>query len=392
MKHVRHVFLQITLFLCFTNAYSLESSTLATSFKSLNSIFMLSSAQDAQAAKIISEALIKHDNSTERYQSIIAMLEKASLNRQSVINDLKFKSHSFSKLTDDNLIEMNFIDLRLMDAVFMLEAVTQSPLLTLDFIQKMSSIAVNAANGTHSSSELAALNMEFQAYKRAINYAQMITLFNGPKIINGGDITIRFGSDKSASSSLVIKIPAFDIKTLEISDLDTMTNANAAYAVNALRNAIPKLEKSIVSTSLPYITDGEAMLLNMPYMLYQNFMLDLTAQDLMIQALNGTTSDNDRSYMDMEFDWIKVAMNKTQTYLSLSGAKMTGGGNINIQIGKEPSPYTTLEIDLPATEIKTIGMDKLDIKTYSSSQKSFAALLKIMRDFTYYPSTNLKTR
>lgn len=390
MKYVKYLLLQSLFFLLFTtNAYSQDSDPLATQFKSFNSIFMIPAVQDPEAYKIISDALAKHEDTEKRYQTIKAMMEKTYQNQKNAINDLRLKNRTLANIHDDNAVEMNFIDLRLMDAIFMLEAVTKSPVLTLDFINKMQNFAVEAANGTHSSSDLYALNLQFQAYKKAIYYAQHIGLLNGPKFISGGDITIRFGSEISDSSSLVIKIPAFDSKALKISDLDISTSENASHAIGVLQGAASILVKSVINTAL-YVTDGEAMLLNLPFMLHQNFMLDMTAKNIIMQAVNGTTSDDDRSDLNMALDWIKLSMNKTQTYLSLHGAKMTGGGKITIQIGKEPSPKTTLEIDLPATDIKVIGMDKLDIKTSPSAIISFAALLDILRDFAYHQDASLR--
>jgi flagellin-like hook-associated protein FlgL len=247
----------------------------------------------------------------------------------------------------------------------------------------MSELAVKAANGTVGSDELAALNQEYQAYKRAIGYAQTITLLNGHKEISGGDVTITFGKQVSAASSYEIKIPAFDVQSLGIRDTNLLTPANASQALERIYTAVGFLRICIVITSGPIMSDAQAMLLNMPFMLYQDFNLLLSTRNLVIQALNGTNSNEDRALLDIEFNFVKGMMNKTQTYVSILGPKMTGGGKITIQVGHDNSPYNRLEINLPATDISVLGLDKLDINTFESTKTTFGVLLKNLHDFAY---------
>lgn len=390
MKYIRYL---LVLAMFTTNAYAQETNQLATALKSMNSVFTSAAGQNSKAYKIISTALAKHDDAAARYQAIKSMMEKAQQNRKNALEGVKFKNTS-----DDNATKINFIDLRLIDAVRMLEAVRISSMLTLDIVTAMHELAVMAADGSISDQDRAYLNIQFRAFidGETIQSAQKINLFNGTKTVSGGDISIQFGSEISDSSSLVIKIPAFDNKTLELDDLDIGIRENVSHAIRVLVNAESFLTTVVTNSSLPYITEAEAMLLSMPFMLDQNFNLDMAAEITILNALRISSCElcgnNDTSYLDTELSYIKAAMNKTQTYLSLYGPKMIGGGKITIQIGKESSPETTLEIDLPATDNKVTGMDKLDVATYESALTSYYALGNIMRDFVYHKGSSLKAQ
>lgn len=419
MRRYYHLLLQCICFLAFiSNAYSQDIRHIVPQMQPINSIFS-TAPQDPQVNKIITELLIKHSNDQSSYDSLNVLMNKQAQRQAEEITELqnninalqsdkklqlnlsnRLKSltkqnigmNADSNINDADKIEMNFLDLRLIDAYFMLEAVRKSPQITLELVQHMNELAVDAADGTHSTAEMQALDLKFQAYKRAINFVQTITLLNGHKVINGGDIIIKFGANATEASSLRINVPAFDAKSLLINDLAIQTQADATAAIGTIQVSIQKLVKCIAITAgTPVINDAEAMILSIPFMLYQNFELLMTTRDLILEAMNGTVSDDDRALMNIDFDYLKSAMNKTQTYLSLSGPKMIGGGNIMIQIGNESSPYTTLKIDLPATDIKKIGMDNQNIKTFASTKEAFVAILKNMYDFTYSPASNSKT-
>lgn len=408
MRQYRNVLLQCIFFLVFiSNAYSQDIKRFAPQMQSINSVFSTAS-QDPAVNKIITDLYKKHSNDLQTSDTLNVLMQKEREHQAEVINELQRNStivqssnnfqlnlsnqlKSLTNTTGDEKIEMNFLDLRLADAFIMLEAVSLSPRLTLDLVQHMNELAVDAANGAHSSSELDALNMEFQAYKRAINFAQTITILNGHKVVSGGDITIKFGANASDASTLSIKIPAFDMKSLMLDNLNIQTTADAVNAIGSINTAISTLVKTItIISGTPVLKDAEAMILSMPYMLYQNFVLLVSTRDISMQAMNGTYSDSDRELMNIEFDYLKAAMERTQTYLSLSGAKMIGGGNIHLQIGNELTPYNTLQVDLPATDIKKIGMDKLNIKTFESTKEAFSAILKNMYDFAYLPASNMQ--
>lgn len=387
MKLFRKIMLTYCILTLFTSlCYSNDTAYFSKILKSVHSAYLTRAAHDPKIAASLSELLIKNDTTKESKKSIYSFIEKAHHYQEEVSAELQAKFPDVIKSSNEK-IQINFLDLRLSDAIVVLESVQISPKLSLDIVQKMYDIAVEATSGTHSSAELTHLNVEFQYHLSTIRYAQSVELFDGNKTISGGDLTIKFGD---TNSEWKLNIPQIDPKSLGISDLNLLTNANAQNALDSLNTAIHILQMAMLSTSTPFISDAEAMLINMPYMLHQNFNIVIAMRDLAIQAMNGVYNDIDRSFLNMELDYLKLAMKQTQTYLSLFGPITTGAGKITIQIGPGNLPENKLEIDLPATDIKVLGIDKLTLISMKETDKAFSAILKIMKDFVYYPTPSLK--
>lgn len=389
MKYFRNILMQLLFFLVISQAYSEDTKHISRIFKSINKMYLVSAAQNPQAAKILSEILNKEDYTANSLKAITIQVESANQNRQEALKELQSKMPHFNNMSfnDNEKIPINFVDLRIDDAIVMLEMVKISPQLTIKMLITMRELAILAANSASSSDDLRRLDFEFKNYKAAMEYAQSIGLIDGVKNISGGNLKITFGNGKAKTSVLNINLPSIDSKSLGIDELNLLSYSNAIKAVTIIDQAISLVNKYSVIASDPVITDLEVMIVTMPYMLYQNFNLVIDARDLILQGLTSVVSDYERDLMDIEFNYLKSAMQKTQTYLSLSGPITTGEGKITIQIGETALPETMLEIDLPATDIHVIGIDKLDIKTFTAANEALLSIINIMKNFVYYPTT-----
>lgn len=278
---------------------------------------------------------------------------------------------------------MNFLDLRLSDAVMMLMVVNLSARQTGETILKMRELASAAASGTASSDELEALDMKFQGLKNAVHYMQRVGLLNGEKIISGGDITIQFGEDSNPLSTLTIKLPAFDSTSLMLDELSITNVRDANQALYLLSFSINTINEVLVTLNTPAVDDAINMLRSIPFVLNQDFDLLAQSQILAMQSVNGTASSSDRAYLEVYFNYLKAALNKTQTYITLDGPKMLGTGKIHIQIGPRATPETTLTIDIPVTDIKLLGIDNLSVATQNDGYHALEEISKHIYNFTY---------
>ena len=267
-------------------------------------------------------------------QNILVELQSKIANTN---DDGSFKSQLLQKIKvasqKKTNQEINFLNLRLNDALYMIDNIQISANKTLSLLQDMNELAVKAANGTNGQDDLQNLNQQFQGYKQVMAFVQTVDLLNGEKKISGGDITIQIGDDKDESSTLIIKIPAFDAVALGLNNSSIDSQSNAMTTIAQLHEAITMVNEVLVST--PYIPDAEAMLMSIPSVLTQDYELYCSTLDLIIQSVNGVYSNQDRELMDTFFDFLKSSLTKTQTYVSLSGPKKLGAGNIHIQIGHE---------------------------------------------------------
>jgi flagellin-like hook-associated protein FlgL len=270
-----------------------------------------------------------------------------------------------------------------MDASAMLRGIQTSAQYTLEILKRMQDLAVDACDATRSNTERSYIDVEFQVNKKELGYIQSVGILNGQKVVTGGDLSIQFGDENNEMSSLTVKIPSFDPASLGVPDLSVSTVANAENSLNVINDAITKMNAVVTAVNLPAIDDANAMLQSIPFVLSQDYQLLQMMLELAVQSANATQSSDERVLLDMNFDYFKSALVKTQTYVSYNGPKMLGGGKIHIQIGKYAKPETTLDINVPVTDMKKLGMDKLNIRTVQDAEQTFESLNKDMYDFAY---------
>ncbi|MFZ2315754.1 MAG: hypothetical protein WAW86_08885 [Gammaproteobacteria bacterium] len=292
----------------------------------------------------------------------------------------KSKNAKAFALTEKN--EFSALEMQVVDAYVMLMDVEKAAVNTLSILQRLSHLSNEALNGTLSDADRKIIDLEFQANIQAIDYIQSIHLYNGTKKISGGNVTLQFGNQAGELSTLTIDLPAFDMVGMGLKGDNVRTTSNAGNAFVDLAGAITTVVDAL--GKMKRLQDAEAMLIMIPSMLNESFDVLKDMTSLALRASNGTYSDvPDREILNDSFDDYKGAMNKAQTYISLQGPKMIGKGNLHIQIGNVNSPETTLDIPLPAADVKASGVDNLDVKTVASATHSMDAILGVMRDFIY---------
>lgn len=301
---------------------------------------------------------------------------------KSRLNQL-IKTKESNKLTLSSDAQINFLVLRLIDAIYFLDSVKVAAQQTHDILIEMQTIATQAQSGALSNHDRQSYQQMLEAHIQSINYAQHVNLWNGLKFIGGGKIRIRIGDQETESSTLKIDIPAFDPVTLSLSKISVATAQDAVIALITIEADMAILNRVVAATQTPAIDDAEAMLASIPSVLDQDFTLLMQCTDLAIQAVNGTNSSTELDVIDTYFNYYKAALNQTQTYVSLDGPKMLGGGNIYIQMGAEKSDNNNLIIELPTTDVKSFSLDKVDLKTNDDAYKALMMLLDDIQYFVY---------
>lgn len=119
----------------------------------------------------------------------------------------------------------------------------------LNDLTALNSLAVQAANGTNSDEDRAALNTQYQALVADISRIASTTTFNGVSLLSGGSLQLQLDTGTSTSDSLIVNLPNGSTGSLglnlDTSSIDTADNALAA--LSTVNNAIQLASTSLAS-------------------------------------------------------------------------------------------------------------------------------------------------
>jgi flagellin len=107
-----------------------------------------------------------------------------------------------------------------------------------NLLQTAQQLATEASDGSFSSSQLSALNSQFQAILNSITQIVNGTTFNGTSLLTGASITFQVGATNSTNDQLTITLPKVDTTTLAISSSDLSSAADAQSALGAVTTAL----------------------------------------------------------------------------------------------------------------------------------------------------------
>jgi flagellin len=109
-------------------------------------------------------------------------------------------------------------------------------------LQTMNTLAVEAANGTQNTADLANLQQEMAALSAQIDNTATNTKFNGISLLNGSaSLTLQIGFDGTTASQLTFGISGISSGALSISGLSITSQASAQAAITSIQNAITSL-------------------------------------------------------------------------------------------------------------------------------------------------------
>jgi hypothetical protein len=236
-------------------------------------------------------------------------------------------------------------------------------------------LAEMASRGAYSQGELKDLDAQFQLGKYILPYLQSVDLIDGHKILSGGAVKISIGETETNENTLILNIPAFNPAALGVANLAIDTQQGAQQALDAIDNiAMPRVTNALNIAAGDRVSDAEIMLQTVAFRLAYSLILIDREHELAMQSANGMLSNEDRHYLDASFTDTRDTMTAIQSYVSLSGLKKLGGGDIHIQIGNQNTPETTLAIKLPVTDVHLTGFDAQNIKTQENAYRALDAV------------------
>jgi len=113
----------------------------------------------------------------------------------------------------------------------------------LNNLQTMNSLAVQAANGTNSSTDLTNLDTQYQKLLAENDRLSAKVKFNGVSLLNGGSIGIQIGNSNTANDTISVSLTntTSGSSGINISGTSLTSNANATTAIGSLTSAISTL-------------------------------------------------------------------------------------------------------------------------------------------------------
>lgn len=274
--------------------------------------------------------------------------------------------------------EMNQLAYKLDDVNSMISCVPLASQNTLDILNRLFEIANDAADGMHSDDELKNMNYVFQRLKQYIAYAQMVNLIAGQKSLGGGDVVITLGED----DIITIPFKPIDIYSLGIDEANVLDPMSAVEAIDSLYLAAGTLVENIYVSQLR-VEEARSLLMTVPYILDEVMTLYTNIRELAMLAATGTTSDAERVWINQVFKSLLKEVNKLHTLATEDGVRYFGNGRLEVQIGQVASDQTTLNLQLPVTDVYALGLDKHDLLTQDKAVKTIYALNEILYGIVY---------
>lgn len=376
-------------FICAMVAFGANSAVLAVNLPSNEALKDSSIHQiwqqhlkDEKAASKLSNSVLNKVKAIQQSQAALVNANNANIEKTLKSRGLLAFNNADMDTGENNYF--NALVYQLVDCYGMLDSVANAANNTRTELLHLRDLAETATSGASSMDELKNLNAQFQLGKYILPYLQSVDLIGGHKVLSGGDVKIVIGETETNENTLTLTIPAFNPAVLGVANLAIDTQAGAQQAVDAIDNiAMPRVTSALSIAVGDRMNDAEIMLQTIAFRLAYNLTLIDKVHELAMQSANGIYTDEDRDYLDMNFTDTRDTMTAIQSYISLSGLKKLGGGDIHIQIGHQNTPETTLTFKLPVTDVHLTGLDAQNIKTQGNAYHALDAVYAYKHRLVY---------
>jgi flagellin len=107
-----------------------------------------------------------------------------------------------------------------------------------NLLQSAQQLATEASDGSFNSTQLAALDQQYQGILNSIGQIAAGASFNGISLLSGTAVTFQVGATNSANDQLSVTLNQADTTTLGVNGTDLTSQANAQAALTAVSNAL----------------------------------------------------------------------------------------------------------------------------------------------------------
>ena len=117
----------------------------------------------------------------------------------------------------------------------------------LDILETMKTKAIQAANGTLSDADRAAINNEISALADEIDDVVDETTFNDIELLAGTDLAVQSGAETADTESVEVSSSDHHSSELGVSEVDVSSSENASAAMDSIESAIATVKSTVSS-------------------------------------------------------------------------------------------------------------------------------------------------
>jgi len=117
----------------------------------------------------------------------------------------------------------------------------------LDILGTMKTKAIQAANGTLSDADRAAINNEIAALADEIDDVVDETTFNDIELLAGTDLSVQSGAETTDTESVEVSSSDHHSSELGVSEVDVSSSENASAAMDSIESAIATVKSTVSS-------------------------------------------------------------------------------------------------------------------------------------------------
>ena len=133
------------------------------------------------------------------------------------------------------------------DARVSLSVAEGGALNVLDILETMKTKAIQAANGTLSDADRAAINNEISALADEIDDVVDETTFNDIELLAGTDLSVQSGPETTDTESVEVSSSDHHSSELGVSEVDVSSSENASAAIASIESAIATVKSTVSS-------------------------------------------------------------------------------------------------------------------------------------------------
>ena len=133
------------------------------------------------------------------------------------------------------------------DARVSLSVAEGGAITVLDILETMKTKAIQAANGTLSDADRAAINNEISALADEIHDVVDETTFNDIELLAGTDLSVQSGAETTDTESVEVSSSDHHSSELGVSEVDVSSSENASAAMASIESAIATVKSTVSS-------------------------------------------------------------------------------------------------------------------------------------------------
>ncbi len=133
------------------------------------------------------------------------------------------------------------------DARVSLSVAESGAINVLDILETMKTKAIQAANGTLSDADRAAINNEISALADEIDDVVDETTFNDIELLAGTDLSVQSGAETTDTESVEVSSSDHHSSELGVSEVDVSSSENASAAMASIESALATVKSTVSS-------------------------------------------------------------------------------------------------------------------------------------------------